>query len=322
MNSIKSISDSLTKEVRYLLLSRHYIPVLLVPLLAVVIGLYMNTVLVKNNYDFYQSTYDAYLLHGADIEKSLGEAASATTNQNEDGSTVTVIDNSLRYAKDQTALSIYVTTPKYVTTQALELVASILLPLVFGTFAAYMATYDNKFKTIKIKAIQNDWTHVLTGKQFAVALGCILTIMLLLIASYVIGLLLYPSVSEAVPVNEFPLPLIPGGNNLGPQFAVSIFISLMYSSLGFLLGVIFKNVTVPALVLVAYHFFVPSLGLYDPKNLAMVLYNQVFMFYGSFKIVEPKDVSILVAIIGMMLVIVFSSVLSFYISTKQSKYAI
>jgi hypothetical protein len=321
VNFINNIFRILNKEIKYQIYAKVFGVVFFILLVFVLLNLYTNSNQLKSSYQLYQQSLQSYEVHGESIKDAMAAPSIVTEQSDGFGSNSMTVENTLRYDYDQTALLLFMNNPKNLPSQALELISFVIIPIVFGIYGTYLATYDHKYKTIKIKALQNNWVQVIISKQLSVLGFSIVILPIILLCSYVFGWIVYPATVNGIPTDIFILEKTPV-ENLLMQYLLCLTICNIFSTLGFLLGTALKSFIASSMIIIAYNVFIPVLGKYDLKNIIAVLGHKVFNFNGSFKLFEPKQTSLMEASLYVITVVVFSSAVTYYISTRQSKYIV
>jgi hypothetical protein len=321
---VKSTNDMLNnmkREMKYLYFSK----ILLITLIATIAfsgwNLFLQMKQTQDQYDLYLRTEAEFKKDGIDIEEALRTPANVEMQQSS-GSQVAQIDNVLRYDYDNLAYSLYLMNPNHVVSQTLEWMTFMFFPFIFAMFGIYLATYDRKFRTIKIRAVQTGWKTNLLSKQLSMYISSTLIVSISLLTSYIIGMILYQFVVQDIPANEFKLEAIPESHNIFLQYFLSLFICFIFSTLGFYLGTVLKGFMAPTLIFVVYNFIIPILGKFDIRNMLAVLGHKVFDFKGRVQLFIPTEMSLSVVFISLVVLVVLSTAITYFVSEKQTKYVI
>lgn len=280
----------------------------------------MQTLQTKNKYNLYLRTEAEYKKDGIDIEKSLNSPVKIEEHIGGNGDKSEVIENILRYDYENLAYSIYMIKPGQVLSTSLEWVSFIFFPIIFMIYGVYLATYDRKYKTLKMKSIQYNWKHFILSKQLSMYLSAFLMLTISILASYVAGRIFYTIISKEIPIEKFQSIKSPPDKNIFIQCIIVLFIVIIFSTIGFCLGVICKGILIPTLVFVVYNFSLPILGEYDIRNMIAVLGHKAFNFLGNFKLFSPSDMSTGIATLLLISFILLLTLITYSIFGRQSKY--
>ncbi|AEX86487.1 hypothetical protein Marpi_2112 [Marinitoga piezophila KA3] len=316
MQYIKILLSNIGKEVKYQIYSGVFILMIITLLIFSGLNLYNQKKLIIQNYNLFIHTLNETKKMGMDVEEILKKPLKI-----EEKNGVKKINNPLKFDYENVALAIYdLKNPNRVITNTLKYLSFIFYSFFFGVYGVYIATYDIKYKTLKIKAVQNNWMHILLSKQLSMYILSFLMIIIVLFLSSIIGFIFYNSLFFDIPVNEFKLSVQPSDTNIILQFVLSVFLSFIFTTFGFYLGLLFRGVIYPILILVLYNFIFPTFGKYDLKNLISILGHKVFDFYGNFILFKPEKISLNVSIILLVTYIIISTLFTYIIVKNQSKY--
>lgn len=316
MKYIKDMLNSTKKELKYQLYSKVFLITFLVIFLFAVFNLYSQMMYVKANYNLFLRSMEKYKELGIDITEALNSPAVVEKKNG-----LEMVDNFLRYDYDNVALSIYdLGKADRVITNTLKWLSFLVFPFIFAIYGIYVATYDIKYKTIKIKAIQKRYSQILFSKQLSMYVSSVMIISIVLLLSNIASFLFYNMVSYAIPVDNFELTTFPSDTNVMLQLILSIGITFIFITIGFYLGIIFKGFAYPAMIFTVYNFIVPNLGKYDLKNLISILGHKVFDFYGNFILFKPINVPLNMVIIILVSFVGLSTIFTYLIAERQSKY--
>lgn len=319
---IKNIYSILQKELAYQYHAKVFF-ILVIPLLIVSSGIiYVQYKNAESSYQQFLKTESEYRELGIDVKKALDSPVNVTegTLKSEDGDGE-IVENILRYDYEQLILSLHLIQPKQSVVAAMEWMGFIALPLAFTLYAIYISTYDNRFRTVKVKAARYDWKMVLLAKQCSVYIVMLVTTAAVLCLAYLAGLFFYALAARTIPVDQFTVS-VPSKSNMLSQWFVVLAVSFIFATIGFYLGILFRSFITPALLYIIYTLLVPVLGKFDLKNLLANLGHAVFDFNGSFKLFTPETVEFIPI---MLILLVFSgvfSVVAYYAAHRQSKYVV
>ncbi|GGJ11911.1 ABC transporter permease subunit [Paenibacillus hunanensis] len=312
MKSTVTIWDSLKKEFLY----QRYSHVLWITLVSAVflslVNIYGLISKAINAYNNYLKSYTFYKEQGVDVEALLKLPGSAPGSS--------LVDNSVRYYYDQLSSTIYILDGVHLITPTLEWLLFAFCPIIFGLYGLYVATYDYKYKTLKLKMLHATPKHILTVK-FIVSLICIIVVMVItLIISCLAGLVASIYLSKKVPVYSFPIVDTFSIGSLPLQLLYALFLCIIFTAIGFLLGIIFKTTLFPAILIFVYNFFVPLLGKYDFKNLIASVAHSIFSFKGKFELIVPVPIPVTQSLFILLLFCLLLIAGSFLLFKRQSKY--
>lgn len=311
--------DSMKTELIYQIRSYILIGITVVGIALVSMSLVSNCNQVAKQYQAYQQALAYEQEMGGDIEAALAEDYTVTTEM-VNGVKQEIIDNSLKYYQESVTKANLVASPRYALTQILEICTFLYFPLIFSILGICVATYDRKYRTLRVKAVRSTKTQIHRTKLAALFAGVTASFITIILVCCLIAYILYITIVNGVPLNEFPSPDSIQVLPLLPKVIFSLGVSYLFALAGYTLGLIFKGALIPVIVMAAYTFLIPNMGKYDLKNILLGIGHKVFDYYGMFHANQPVEISMAVIIIActvfLMVMIVFSS----FLARKRSAY--
>lgn len=311
--------DRMKTELIYQIRSYILIGITIAGIALMSISLVSNCNQVGNAYRTYQQTLKYSQEMGEDIEAALAEDYTVTTEM-VNGVKQEYIENSLKYYQESVTKANLVASPRYAITQILEICTFLYFPLIFSILGICVATYDRKYRTLRVKAVRSTKTQIHRTKLAALFAGVTASFITIILACCLIAYILYITIVNGVPLNEFPpsdsiqvLPLL-------PKVIFSLGVSFLFALVGYTLGLIFRGALIPVIIMAAYTFLIPNMGKYDLKNILLGIGNKVFDYYGMFRANQPIEISaagIIIACVMFLMVIIVSSSL---LARKRSAY--
>ncbi|KLO20911.1 hypothetical protein X275_10980 [Marinitoga sp. 1197] len=316
MKYIKILSSNIKKEIKYQIYSGVFILMIITLLIFSGLNLYNQKKLIIQNYNLFVHTLNEIKKSGINVEKVLMEPLTVEENNG-----ISKINNVLKLDYNNVALAVYdLKNPGRIITNTLKYLSFIFYSFFFSVYGIYIGIYDTKYKTIKIKAVQNNWMNILLSKQITMYILSFLIIFIVVFLSIIISFIFYNTFSLDIPINDFKLLIQPWDTNIILQFILSLFLSFIFTTFGFYLGILFRGIMYPMLILVLYNFIFPIFGKYDLRNLISILGHKVFDFYGNFVLFKPEMVSLNLSIILLFIYIFISTLFTYTIVKIQSKY--
>lgn len=276
--------------------------------------LYLNYRAVIDTYNNYVRTVNYYKDNDLDIKKDLSD--DYTIEKFSGGGTIT---NPILYYKDTLTRYIYSASPKYSVSQFLEC-SVIFFPLVFGILGLVIATYDYKYKTVKLKTVRISRCAFGVIKQLSIILCSLFVLVIALLISFIVGLIIYSNLSSSVPIMDFAKTVFSSSSSIITKFIFGYIIALIYSEIGYTLGVIFKNTIAGMVAIIIYIYIMPNLGSFDLKNSIYFIASKVFNFYGTITISEPYKTSFVNAVSVMAVISAISIIINMIITAKRSSF--
>lgn len=302
------------QELRYGIYSKNYYIVLILLVLLFGLTIFLNYNSVIDTYKSYKKTVNYYEKQGLDIQKDLAGEYKVEKNEN----SVTV-SNPILYHKDSVSKYAYAASPKYTFSQLLE--SSILyFPLVFGILGLLVGTSDFKYKAIKVKTVRMDKKTLGIVKQLSIALISFIIMLTALMISYILGWIMYNKLCARVPIAQFDIGTVTTSSSIIIKFIFGYIIALVFAEIGYTLGIIFKNVIVGMIAIIAYMFFLPNLGRFDLKNCIFYFAKKVFDFYGVISVQSPKETTSIEAGLIMLFVTIILVSTNIIVLVKRSSF--
>lgn len=313
---MKNLLRNLQNELRYQLYSKIIGMIVIIIFILSCLNIYSTRVSVDSNYSRFLRTYSEYKEEEMDIEEALSKPYKIL-EISESGN---VIENILRYDFDSVGDSIKSLHPSMSINHTLSYLAILFLPLIFGIYGAAIATYDIKNRTLKLRAILSDGKTNTLAKQLAMLIVILSTILVLLFCMYIVSGFIYRSVSNIEEYKPFILNSLEVTTNNFIQIGYAVILSIIFANIGYLIGTITRSTLVPTIVIGAYMFIIPNLGVYDLKNVIMTLGARIFKFTGNFQIASPIVGVNYMHYIVWVFIILLITILPTFIYNRTSKY--
>lgn len=320
MTFIKHIFKLMKKELLYQYYAKTLL-ILFIPLILISLwNVYAQYETTKSNYAQYVKTETEYKKLGIDIKKALTMPVHIEEGELE-GTEGEVVENVLKYDDEQFIQSLHLMEPTQAISTTLEWMGFIFYPLAFGLYAIYISTYDVKFKTMKIKAVRYQWNDVLLSKQLSLYTVILIFTSMICLISYLASHLFYVAISHDISVQLFTYQ-DSTGYSIPLQWMFVVFISCLFSTIVFYLGVLCRSFILSGGVYMVYFLLVPNLGVFDLKNMMANLALHLFSFKGNYKLFVPIPMSVTAILICMSLLISLLSFLTYTLVKRQSKYVV
>ncbi|PQP83090.1 hypothetical protein C0Q44_17290 [Paenibacillus sp. PCH8] len=317
MTSTNVTLNSTKKELKYQWYSHIIWIVVIISVFISLLNIYNLKSKAASSYELYVKTYNLYKEEGMDVDKMLDMPINISGTGSEQ-----VVDNPVRYRLAEAGDAIGLLKNSSIITNTLEWMTFVFFPIIFVIYSIYIASYDYKYKTIRIKATQMSSSKLITSKLLSLYLGVLIIFVTTTLVSFMAGYLFHQQL-----INEIPNDILArfntslDHNNLIVQLLFSLMISLIFASIGFLLGILFKSALIPVILFFVYDFIVPVLGKYDIRNIISVIAHDIFDFKGRFQLFKPTPVSEITSFSILIIVFVLSILLSYVCFSRQSKYS-
>lgn len=314
MNYMKNSMEITKKELFYQLKSRSLLILLIIIMTIIFLhlyGLYNN---VTSNYDRYLQTEQMYKENGIDIIEALKETNYTVVDGNS-----SVCNNPLKEDFVTLAISIQNLNHHNIISNSLEYFIFVFGTLTFGIYAAYIATYDYKYKTHKFFSIKYKQSEILAGKFLSIFLILLGSLFLIGAVSYLSSPLLKYFVEKSVPIEKYTIPGLSYERSLTLQIIFTIALLCFYIIISYVIGFILKNMFPITIFLLLYTLLIPVLGKYDAKNIFSFFARKVFTFKARFVVFQPTEIPPAHGIIVIILMLLSASI-ALFATSKRSAY--
>lgn len=230
-----------------------------------------------------------------------------------------MVENPISYYNEQLKTLLFVNSPDYTLTQIFE-AGIIFFPIIFGIFGLLLGCADYKTKIIKHKVARVGRKNYYLSKISTSMITILFFFLIMIIISKIAGIIMYNVICNKIPVNNFSSHNLSLSSNVLVQFIFMYFISIVYSSIGMLIGVLTKGAIRGVVLIAAYAYAVPVFSKFDLKNSYYFIMDQLCDFYGVIKISGIKDSSILISMIIIMGFLIFTNIATYLVIIKRSAY--
>jgi len=230
-----------------------------------------------------------------------------------------MVENPISYYNEQLKSLLFVNSPDYTLTQIFE-AGIIFFPIIFGIFGLLLGCADYKTKIIKHKVARVGRKNYYLSKISTSMITILFFFLIMIIISKIAGIIMYNVICNKIPVNNFSSHNLSLSSNVLMQFIFMYFISIVYSSIGMLIGVLTKGAIRGVVLIAAYAYAVPVFSKFDLKNSYYFIMDQLCDFYGVIKISGIKDSSILISMIIIMGFLIFTNITIYLVIIKRSAY--
>ncbi|WP_441440813.1 hypothetical protein [Brochothrix thermosphacta] len=238
--------------------------------------LLMNFSAVNSTHSDFQTQVKFAKENGEDINVELKKEYKVT----EQSSNSTHIENPLSFYKELLDKLIFASSNEYRLTQIFES-SIVLFPIVFGILGIFNATYDFRFKTIKLKAVNVNRKTLATGKHITTWLISLVILVVSISLAWLVGWAINSYLQQLHIFNTtVSLPL----RDMGLKVAWTVFLAIFYCELGYTIGYITKNSSISIIAIFIVSYIMPmlnfNLGYFDINKAILAISAQVFDYYG------------------------------------------
>lgn len=193
-----------------------------------------------------------------------------------------------------------------------------ILVLLIAIITTYCFGNDYDNKTIKLRVANSKSYEIMISKYISSIVITVISLFLILVTVYIVSLINHMSFDSrgiSIGIDLFAH----FKYNLFNGILVVLFNSILFTSIIQLLIIIFKNRTLPIIIVFVYAMM-PSLGKFDIKTLAtdLVSHNQALAQFQDYSL--GTDFSVIQLILILTGVIIIIELVGEYIFKLQSKY--
>ncbi|HCZ37968.1 MAG TPA: hypothetical protein DHV18_00640 [Brochothrix thermosphacta] len=263
-------------ELRHAMKSKIVVKFILVATVLFSMILLMNFAAVNSTHSDFQTQVKFAKENGEDINVELKKEYKVT----EQSSNSTHIENPLSFYKELLDKLIFASSNEYRLTQIFES-SIVLFPIVFGILGIFNATYDFRFKTIKLKAVNVNRKTLATGKHITTWLISLVILVVSISLAWLVGWAINSYLQQLHIFNTtVSLPL----RDMGLKVAWTVFLAIFYCELGYTIGYITKNSSISIIAIFIVSYIMPmlnfNLGYFDINKAILAISAQVFDYYG------------------------------------------
>lgn len=314
---MKNLFQDIRSELLYELYSKKIFILLLIVFGLSFINLMSLNKNISTNYELFKKTTNEYIEQNINIEEELKKEANIVELENGGN----IIKNVIRYDYDNLVKSIESLHPSRIVNSTLSYLTFIYIPIIFGIYGILIASYDRKYKTWKIKAILNNIKTKIIAKQISLIFITILSIMISLLGIYIVSIFMYKNISNNNQFIQFIQENI--SYDIGSivlQILFSTLIAILFSNIGFFMGVISNSSLFPSILLMIYSLLIPNLGVYDLKNIIINTGSRLFQFNGMFQLANSVGTISYSQYLFWILISIIIIALPSFVGSKRSRY--
>lgn len=314
---IKNLYQRTLKETFYQIYSKNFFLLILVIILLSAFNAFSLKKNISNNFNLFNKTLEQAENNGEDIEKALKENVNVIKKNN-----VEEIENVLKYDYLNLINSINSVNPKLTINQTLSYMTFTFFPIIFGVFGVIVATYENKYKILKLNAICDDKKIRFISKIMVLILISIIILLIALSINYIINFFIYNNIIDNPRFEPYILNNILNIDSILSikQFLFSLSVILIFTIIGFILGSILRNSTTPIIIILLYNLVVPITGKYDLKNILLYEGSTMFEFTGNFMPANIIKLNSNIPYIFIFIIIVLLCIITYNIEKARTYY--
>ncbi|MEG2684559.1 MAG: hypothetical protein RR929_00710 [Erysipelotrichaceae bacterium] len=239
--------------------------------------------------------------------------------KSEDGSILTIDENPLMSAKIATTMTLYSISPYYFLQNILEGSTYLFFPLILSIYGIYMTSQEYENKVIRVRSLKNDWAKVMVSKILFGVIASVVFISVVSLLAYLISILQFNFIEKEI-LEKFFTEEYKITFNIFTSIGISMLVSIIFVSLSSMLVTIFKNKYSSLILTLLYLLAIPSLGIYDLKNILMNLTYTYFPYFGTSSLVHIKELPIVFCLISCLIIVIGTMSITYFTARRQNKY--
>lgn len=312
MNYINKFNRFVKQDIIYGLKSKVFLSFAAVLLIMFLFALFLGYSAVNEAYDSYKYYVSRYIETN---EQDQTEDSEYEVYYNENSQ---LINNPLAYYKEMTSQYNYSMSYKYLPSMLME-TSLIYFPFIFSIFGVIWGSYDDKYKTKRLKTLAQGKIISNLSKQISMIIGVISIFVSAFILAYLIGIILSAHINSILPGNIANKTFEPASSIL-LQIIFVFFVAVIFSEIGYTLVVCIKNTIICIGIILFYLIVLSGFGKYSIMNVVKFFAMKLFDFLGIVSIETSESLSTLPAIIVLLAIFTVCIVLNNVFTKVKSSY--
>lgn len=293
--SMRHITRELVAELRYQHYSKRIYLLGLVLAAGVVIAFAGSFSHARAAHTFFLRQVETYEQNGESVEEALAGPVTVTTDGNQE-----TVDNPLKYDFLQVGESLAALKGAAMVGTALDLVTFVFVPLAFLMYGAWLALYDDRTRTSRIRAVRGRWTIINAARVATIAIAASASVLLVAVLALLVAFLGSPAVQELEASMGYPTIVPEPISPLWTKLLLSLAIAVLFGVTGYATGLLTRSLSWPMVLAALALFLLPFVGTWDPRNLLAAVGRNVYDFWGQFELRPPLPVDTGAAVLGLL----------------------
>lgn len=275
---------------------------------------------LNDNIQSYKKDVMTFEKSGISEEKALLLENKKQQIKTDNGEMLTIEENPLQSSMQAVTMTLYSISPYYFLQNILEGATFLFFPLILSVYAIFISAQEYENKVIRIRAMKADWGKVMLSKLiFLITLG-IGFIAITSLFAYLVANIQYRFIDDSILTkfmsDEYKVPF-----HIFRNICISALVSTVFIAFSVFFTTLIKKKFQPLLIVLLYLLVIPSLGIYDLKNVLMNFTLRYYPYMGTSNLANVKELPIVFCLIYCLALVLFLSALIFITSKRQSKYA-
>lgn len=274
---------------------------------------------LSSNLDTYNQDIIFMEENGYTEEEALTMDKEVNTVELENGNVLEIDKNPLISSKISIIMTLYSLSPYYYLENILEGATFVFFPIILSIYAIYITSLEYENKMIRIRSIRDNWGKIVLSKLFFTILVSIFFVLIISLLSILVSNIQMKFVNEEV-IEKFMTEEYKINFNIFLNIGISMLVSIIFVSLSTFLTVICRKKFIPVILILVYLLIIPSLGMFDLKNILMNLTIRNFPYFGSSSIASVIELPELFCVTVCFILILLISFLTYITAIKQKKF--
>lgn len=316
---MRNIFKNISYQLRLSYLSKHFYILFICSISIIALYSFSQFKQLDQNIETYKKDAIVFEKSGISEEEALLLEDEKQEIKSENGDILTIEQNPLKSSSRAITMTLYSISPYYFLQNILEGATYLFFPIVLSIYAIFISAQEYENKIIRIRAIKNNWGKVMVSKMMYLLIVGIIFILFTSLLSYLVASLQYKLVDDNI-VNKFMTNEYMVSFNIIQNIGISILVSAVFISLSVLLTTLFKKRFEPLIIILIYLLVIPSLGVYDLKNVLMNLTLHYFPYYGTSSLSNVKELPNILCLVYPLVLMLIVTTLIYIVSKRQNKY--
>lgn len=293
--SMRHITRELVVELRYQHYTKRIYLLVLVLVAGVLIAFTGSLSHARGAHTFFLQQVETYKQNGVSVEEALAAPMSVTIDGNQE-----TVDNPLKYDFLQVGESLAALKGTGMVGTSLDLVTFVFMPLTFLMYGAWLALYDDRARTSRIRAVRGRWPSINAARLTTIVIAAAASVLLVSLAALAVSYVGAGAVRELEASMGYPTVVPESVSPLWAKLLLSTGVAVLFGMSGYAIGLVTRSLSWPMVLAALVLFLLPFVGAWDPRNLLAVVGRNVYDFWGQFELRPPLLIDTGTAALGLL----------------------
>lgn len=316
---MRNIFKNIGYQVRLSYLSKHFYILLICSISIIALFSFSQFKQLNQNIETYKKDALVFEESGISEEEALLLEDEKQEIKSENGDILIIEQNPLKSSSRAITMTLYSISPYYFLQNILEGATFLFFPIILSIYAIFISAQEYENKIIRIRAVKNNWGKVMVSKMMYLLIVGSIFILITSLLSYLVASLQYKLVDENV-ISKFMTDEYKVSFNIIQNIGISILVSAIFISLSVLVTTLFKKRFEALIMILIYLLVIPSLGVYDLKNVLMNLTLRYFPYHGTSSLSSVKELPNILCLLYLFILMIIVTTSIYIVSKRQNKY--